>query len=199
MAEVTVTDPDGETGTAEVEIIVTEAPNRPPTVRASADPLSGNTPLDVRFSAEGTDPDGDALVYEWDFGDGASAFGAQATHRYLAAGNYAATVTVTDPDGATATATVQVSVSGNRAPSVTLTAAPQSGTAPLRVRFTADGSDPDGGSLRYSYDFGDGSSAQDGRRQTHTYSAAGTYTARVRVTDRQGASSTAEIQITVSP
>jgi PKD repeat protein len=193
-----VTDPDGSTGTAEVEIIVTEAPNRPPTVRASADPLSGNAPLDVRFSAEGTDPDGDPLVYEWSFGDGASAFGAQATHRYLAAGNYTATVTATDPDGATATATVQVSVSGNRAPSVTLTANPQSGTAPLRVRFTADGTDPDGGSLRYSYDFGDGSPAETGRRPTHTYAQPGTYTARVTVTDRQGATASAQIAITVS-
>ena len=198
MAKVTVTDPDGSTGTAEVEIIVTEAPNRPPTVRASADPLSGNTPLDVRFSAEGTDPDGDALVYEWDFGDGGSAFGAQATHRYLAAGNYEVTVTVTDPDGATATATVQVSVSGNRAPSVTLTADRQSGTAPLRVTFTADGSDPDGGALRYSYNFGDGSPAETGRRARHTYAQPGTYTARVTVTDRQGAASSAAIEITVT-
>ena len=102
MAKVTVTDPDGSTGTAEVEIIVTEAPNRPPTVRAAADPGSGEAPIDVRFSAEGSDPDGDALSYEWDFGDGGQAFGAQATHRYSAPGDYTATVTVTDPDGASA-------------------------------------------------------------------------------------------------
>ena len=84
MAKVTVTDPDGATGTAEVEVIVIDPPNRPPTVRAAADPGSGDAPLDVRFSAEGSDPDGDTLEYEWDFGDGGSAFGAQATHRYSA-------------------------------------------------------------------------------------------------------------------
>jgi PKD repeat protein len=167
-------------------------------VRAAADPGSGDAPLDVRFSAEGTDPDGDSLVYEWDFGDGGRAFGAQATHRYATAGEYDATVTVTDPDGATGTATVHVTVSGNHAPSVTMTADPQSGTAPLRVRFEAQGSDPDGGSLRYRWNFGDGSRPENDRTETHTYRNPGTYTARVTVTDREGASSSAELEITVT-
>jgi PKD repeat protein len=198
MAKVTVTDPDGATGTAEIEIIVTDPPNRPPSVRAAADPGSGDAPLDVRFSAEGTDPDGDSLVYEWDFGDGGRAFGAQATHRYSSPGDYDATVTVTDPDGATGTATVHVTVSGNRAPSVTMTADPQSGTAPLRVRFEAQGSDPEGSSLTYRWSFGDGSRPETGRLETHTYRNPGTYTARVTATDREGASSTAELEITVT-
>jgi PKD repeat protein len=198
MAKVTVTDPDGATGTAEVEVIVTDPPNRAPTVRAAADPGSGDAPLEVHFSAEGSDPDGDTLGYEWDFGDGGTAFGAQATHTYRSAGEYDATVTVTDPDGAAGTATVHVTVSGNHAPSVTMTADPQSGTAPLRVRFEAQGSDPDGGSLRYRWDFGDGSRPENDRRETHTYRSPGTYTARVTATDREGASSSAELEITVT-
>ena len=198
MAKVTVTDPDGGTGTAEVEVIVTDAPNRPPTVRAAADPGSGDAPLDVRFSAEGTDPDGDALSYQWDFGDGGSAFGAQATHRYSAPGDYEATVTVTDPDGEEATATVQVTVGGNRAPTVTLTADSESGPAPLRVRFEANATDPEGGNVRYRYTFGDGSPPENGRRATHRYRQPGTYTATVTATDREGAASTAELEITVT-
>jgi cytochrome c len=82
---------------------------------------------------------------------------------------------------------------------VTLTADPQSGTAPLRVRFTADGSDPDGGSLRYRYEFGDGTAPATGRRQTHTYAQPGTYTARVTATDRDGAAGSADLVITVNP
>ena len=175
-----------------------DPPNRPPTVRAAADPGSGDAPLDVRFSAEGSDPDGDTLRYEWDFGDGGSAFGAQATHRYAAPGDYEATVTVTDPDGETGVATVQVTVSGNRAPSVTLTADPETGTAPLRVRFEANGTDPEGGNVRYRYTFGDGSPPQNGRRVTHRYRQPGTYTATVTATDREGAASTAEVEITVT-
>ena len=198
MAKVTVTDPDGSTGTAEVEIIVTEAPNRPPTVRAAADPGSGEAPIDVRFSAEGSDPDGDSLSYQWDFGDGGQAFGAQATHRYSAPGDYTATVTVTDPDGKR-DRNREVTVSGNRAPSLALTADPETGTAPLRVRFEADAVDPEGSTVRYRYTFGDGAAPANGRRQTHTYRNPGTYTATVTATDREGASSTAEVDIVVSP
>jgi PKD repeat protein len=195
---VTVTDPDGSTGTAEVEIIVTEQPNRPPTVRAAADPGGGEAPVDVRFTAVGSDPDGDSLSYEWDFGDGGRAFGAEALHRYTAPGEYEATVTVTDPDGESASATVPVTVTGNRAPTLSLTGDPQTGTAPLRVRFEADAVDPEGTNVRYRYTFGDGTPGANGRRQNHTYREPGTYTATVTATDREGASSTASLEITVS-
>jgi endoglucanase len=93
---------------------------------------------------------------------------------------------------------VHVTVSGNRAPSVTMTANPQSGTAPLRVSFEAQGSDPEGSRVTYRWSFGDGSGPETGRRVTHTYRSPGTYTARVTATDREGASSTAELEITVT-
>ncbi|MGC1242924.1 MAG: putative Ig domain-containing protein [Chryseosolibacter sp.] len=42
--------------------------NKAPTVTLSADKISGPLPLTVNFSSQGTsDPDGDALTYEWDF------------------------------------------------------------------------------------------------------------------------------------
>lgn len=48
------------------------------------------------FNASATDPDGDALTYTWDFGDGATDTGASATHTYTTPGNYTVTVTVSD-------------------------------------------------------------------------------------------------------
>ena len=107
-------------------------------------------------------------------------------------------MTATDPDGATGTATVQVVVTGNRAPSVTLTATPASGKSPLKVAFVADGSDPEGGALTYRYNFGDGSKLATGRLQSHTYKKAGTYTAKVTVTDPEGATSSAQLTITAT-
>jgi cytochrome c len=115
-ATVTASDPDGATGTAEVEVVVGDPPgNQAPSVQAGADPNGGAAPLTVRFTSAGSDPDGDALLYVWSFGDGGQAGGRNATHTYTAPGTYTATVTVTDPDGATGTDSVQVTVTGTQA------------------------------------------------------------------------------------
>ena len=51
----------------------------------------------VSFDAStSTDPNGDALSYSWQFGDGTSATGAVVRHTYLTAGRFTATVTVDD-------------------------------------------------------------------------------------------------------
>ena len=171
--------------------------NNPPTVRAAGDPVAGKPPLAVQFSADGSDPDGDAVTYAWDFGDGTSSFLQNPVHTYTSAGTYTATVTVRDSRGATGTATVSITV-GNRAPSVALSADPQSGTAPLLVRFTANGSDPDGDALTYRYDFGDGSKPVTGANPSYRYTKPGVYTARVTVTDTGGATGTATVEITVT-
>jgi PKD repeat protein len=112
-ATVTASDGRGGTGTAEVDVVVGDPPgNQAPTVEAVADPRSGSAPLTVRFSSSARDPDGDALLYDWTFGDGEGAGGEAATHTYAAAGTYTATITVTDARGATGSATVEVVVSG---------------------------------------------------------------------------------------
>jgi glucose/arabinose dehydrogenase/PKD repeat protein len=84
----------------------------------------------------------------------------------------------------------------NRAPTATLTASPRSGPAPLTVRFDASGSsDPDGQTLSFEWDFGDGIMAPNGSVQTHTYQNAGRFTARVTVRDGAGGSSSASATI----
>jgi len=72
---------------------------------------------------------------------------------------------------------------------VYLDASPASGNAPLAVSFLANGSDSDGTINQYEFDFGDGSplvySTTTGA--THTYNATGTYCAKLRVKDNNGA------------
>ena len=82
--------------------------NAQPSVTATADPTSGAAPLDVAFTAEGTDPEDAELTYSWDFGDGATSTEQNPTHTYTEAGEFQATVTVTDPGGATATDSVEI-------------------------------------------------------------------------------------------
>ena len=89
----------------------------------------------------------------------------------------------------------------NNPPNAVATANPTSGPAPLTVQFNGSGSsDPDGDALSYAWDL-DGDGAYDDSTAVNpsfTYTAAGTYTARLRVTDARGASSvSAPITITV--
>ena len=105
----------GAVGTGTYTITTTQPANQAPTVEATAEPVSGKAPLNVGFTASGRDPEGGALAYAWDFGDGATGTGDRVTHRYRRPGTYTAKVTVTDVLGATGTATVKVIVRrGNR-------------------------------------------------------------------------------------
>jgi PKD repeat protein len=83
-------------------------------------------------------------------------------------------------------------------PTVEAVASPESGSAPLVVRFSANVSEPDGDRLRYEWDFGDGAARSFASRPRHTYTRPGKYTASVTVTDRAGKSDTDEVEITVT-
>ncbi len=86
----------------------------------------------------------------------------------------------------------------NIAPIAVATATPETGDAPLEVQFSSAGSvDPDGSIFSYAWDFGDGgtSTAAD---PVHTYAAAGTYTATLKVTDNRAAWKTATVTVTVT-
>ena len=172
-----------------------------PVVQAFADPASGDAPLRVQLSASGLDPQGGALTYRWEFSEGGSTFRQSPVRTYRTPGTYTATVTVTDPQGKTASETVEIVVSerANAAPSVVTAADPTTGRAPLRVRFSANATDPDGPErdITYLWDFGDDAGSQFGRNVSHTYRTPGTYTATVTATDRDGAFDTAEVTIVV--
>src|SRR5262249_52476930 len=62
--------------------------NRPPvfTSPAGATPNPANVAQAVSFSAAASDPDGGAVTYSWNFGDGATAYGTVVSHAYASAG-----------------------------------------------------------------------------------------------------------------
>jgi len=89
--------------------------NSPPTAQASATPTSGAAPLTVEFTGRGSDPEGDALSYHWDFGvpeEGADT--ATARYTYTRPGSHTAVLTVTDAQGNAERDTVEISVAEGR-------------------------------------------------------------------------------------
>ncbi|MDO8954849.1 MAG: PKD domain-containing protein, partial [Gammaproteobacteria bacterium] len=190
----TVTDNDGATATAQTTITVSPLPgNVLPEAFLNLSTWEGEAPLAVDFFASASDSDGTIVSYSWDFGDGASANSTNASHSYTLAGNYTVTLTVTDNDGATATAQTTVTVSpaaANMVPTALFYMTQDSGVAPLDVGFDgAYSTDDDGTVTNYLWNFGDGNSAT-GANVSHVYTTAGSFTAKLTVTDDKGAQAT---------
>jgi PKD repeat protein len=79
-------------------------------------------------------------------------------------------------------------VKGQRAPKAVLNVDKTNGSTPLTVSFSSEGSldeDP-GDSIRYEWDFGDGSPISTEPNPTHTYTQRGRFTAVLSVIDSQG-------------
>lgn len=172
--------------------------NLPPAAVIAATPTSGQAPLVVTFDGlTSADSDGSISSYTWSFGDGATATGATASHTYTTPGQFVATLTVTDNQGATGSSTAVISAI-NIAPTASFSATPDSGSVPLTVSFDGSASgDSDGTVDSYAWSFGDGAVDTSGAIVSHSYSAAGTYTARLTVKDNWGATGTSSLVITV--
>jgi PKD repeat protein len=84
---------------------------------------------------------------------------------------------------------------GGSTPTVSLALSPASGSVPLNVDFTADVSGAT--ASKYSWNFGDGASSTEAV-PSHTYQAAGNYTAKVTVTDNSGATASASTVVAVA-
>ncbi|MVO87195.1 carbohydrate-binding protein [Streptomyces sp. p1417] len=85
---------------------------------------------------------------------------------------------------------------GGHSPVVEASASVTSGQAPLETQFTAKGTDADGDSLTYAWNFGDGTTSTE-QNPAHTYGKNGTYTATVTAKDPSGRSGTSSAHITV--
>ncbi|WP_020524937.1 carbohydrate-binding protein [Catelliglobosispora koreensis] len=110
----------GDANSALYRIEYNPAGNQAPIARAAANRTSGLAPLAVTFSSSGSsDPEGGALTYAWNFGDGSTSTAANPSHTFTTNGVRTVSLTVTDPGGRTAAASVVITV-GNTAPTVTL-------------------------------------------------------------------------------
>jgi len=161
-------------------------------------PSSGMAPLGVSFTSApsgGTPP----YTYEWNWGDGTSHGTAQSpSHTFTSAGIFTTILTVTDAAGHFVRNTLTTTV----VPTLTAYSGggPTSGNAPLTVffnGFAAGGTPP----YTWAWTFGDGGSSTT-QAPYHAYSAAGTYSANLTVTDaalRTASAFPLQVTVTVPP
>lgn len=91
-------------------ITTVPAPNQPPTADPNG-PYAADEGGEIIFDGTGSfDPDGDALDFIWDFGDGTTGSGPSVSRVYAENGDYIVTLTVTDPAGLSDTQTTVAAV-----------------------------------------------------------------------------------------
>ena len=142
---------------------------------------------DLKLSADqSSDPDNDKLSYTWDFGDGTTTSGVKANHSYAKGGLYKATLFVDDAKDSDCSGSTKVHYINVNTPPVA-EAGPNLLVC-LNDSIEFDGTksyDPDDDTLTYTWDFGDGQTA-DGPKVNHAYKNIGVYKVVLTVTDKTG-------------
>jgi len=189
-------------------VVVGLVPNAPPTVDAGGAyiaPEGGS----VTLSAVGSDPNGDSLAYTWDLDNNGSFETSGQNVSFSAAlldgpSSYTVQVRAVDPGGLAAVSTASVDVT-NVAPTVSAAFGASSvfcglNNAALTITF----SDPAPADTHSAViDWGDGSTvtvnpATSPLALSHTYTAAGVYTAAVSVSDDDGGAASAAASVVVN-
>jgi len=174
-----------------------------PFVRASVTPVSGASPLTVTLDGSASSDEWGIASYFWDVDsrDGLEAGFEEAVvqFQYTQSNAYIATLVVMDNNGFPSQAEVQVLVDPERLPVAAATCDPIGGPVPLTVNFHAEGSNPEGGSVRFDWDFGDSTSGM-GQDISHVYEGVlpGNYPALLTVTNELGASVSVSVPVTVT-
>lgn len=168
---------------AKLKIIV----NAPPIANAGKDAYLAISQTDLFDAFQSSDPDGTIISYQWDFGDGATTSGIKNEHSYAKPGTYEVKLTVTDNSGTLTSTTSVVKTVRVNAPPVAIGGDDIYSTK-REINFDASKStDSDGQIIKYSWDFGDGSSSNE-IKTLHTYKTPGIFKVKLTVTDNSGLS-----------
>jgi len=180
----------------------------PATPAAPSGPASGKTGTSYTYKVKTTDPDGDTITYTIDWADGTSYTTSSKTsgttaypgHTWTQVGTFAVKVKATDSKGNTSawSPSLSVTITGaSTANQPPLTPAAPSGTAigetGTSYTYKVKTADPDGDTITYTMDWGDGTSYTTSSKTSgtvaypgHTWTRAGTYAVKVRATDSEG-------------
>jgi PKD repeat protein/uncharacterized protein YraI len=196
-ARLIVSDKDGAQVAVSATVQVNGVNQAP--VAVISGPTTGQVGVNLTFSGGSSrDNDGSIIGYAWNFGDGVTASGVNASHSYAQAGSYEVSLTVTDNGGLTGSSVFTVQISDVvKTPPVAVITGPASGLVGDVLKFNSQASsDSDGKIVSYAWDFGDGVTDQ-GNKVKHTYSVSGTYTVSLTVTDNDGLTAQATQPVTI--
>jgi len=198
-------DKDGDWGEWFDSVQTVMVQNNKPVAKCVPVPEVVNEKADTQFDASASsDVEGNVEV-TWDFGDGATADSALASHTYTAGGAKTVTLSVKDKTGETVTATFPLRV--NLLPAPKATYKQSNGVSDFNVKFDASTStDTEGGSLTYVWDYditvdsnGDGKPDNDidssSPIPTYNYKKEGSFTAKLTVIDADNGTASTVIEV----
>jgi PKD repeat protein len=207
VAAVRVTDAFGRSDIATANIVVSSSFGAELTASIVASVKQGMIPLEVTFDASRSV--GAICLHEWDFDydgivfspDPEAGHAVNASHTFSLPGIYRVAVRVSDGIGNHAVSSIWISAFGGPPPTVSLSAEPPAGHAPLETIITATAT---GSIVSYEWDWDyDGldfqADAATGtvNHATTTYPVAKAHNAAVRVTDAHGSVVIAALPIAV--
>jgi gliding motility-associated-like protein len=167
-------------------------PPPPPVASFTFAPGCINTP--IQFTDQSTTSGGDPIVgWNWTFGDGTGSTSYNPSHVYTSstAGSFPVNYTITTAYGCSATYSATVTTYPPPLPSATAnTVCAGSATQFNNTSIS---------SVSYSWNFGDGSPASILSSPSHTYPAAGNYTATLTGTTVNGCNGTFSVAVLVKP
>lgn len=182
--------------------------NSPPTAPAMPlGPTTGYSWVNYAYVTSATDSDGDFLCYAFDWGDGtssqvehiASGTSASAFHAWKTAGTYYVKVKAADGNGGTSpwSSPRSVKINANRLPAApAIPSGPTTGVKGASCSYSASAADPDADKVKYSFDWGDGTSSdtllvKSGSKASiaHAWNNPGAYSVKARAMDSKGGAS----------
>lgn len=194
-----------QTGNGQIAVSWQRVQAQPPTAIISG-PTQGVAGQPLAFSASNSTaaPGRQITRYEWRFGDGSGAEGVQVSKTYGTAGVFDVTLVVSDDAGLTGVAVQQVAITAptatptSVAPPVAIISGPSQATAGVSAVFDGSSSTPIGGIASYTWNFGDGGSAN-GATVNHAFGQAGQYVVTLVVSNAAGQTNQATLVVQVSP
>lgn len=167
-----------------------------PTANFTPSAATGAAPIAITFTnnSTGTAP----LTYAWNFGDGTTSSAASPSHTYTTPGNYWVSLATSNNLG-TSTRGVYITVTAVDAtisapPVATISIPDPLGIVGETMYFFGPASSD---IATYLWDFGDGAT-DNTVDTTHIYTAAGTYTITLTITDTTGAITVVTSQVVIS-